>query len=207
MVAQAFFFLILVHTITGNRRARGIAPKDLAGLLSPLLGRSSRHIMNCIEFVHTLGSFWVRPKNLVISFDVVSLITWVSLLEYLNPCSQHFIEDILTLFRHVLYILLHWWPILQVDRVTMGSLLSPVITNFFMAGEGLSTSYPQTAVQVPLCWWHFCHLAARDKLERFLNHLNGLHGNKTFHHGKTDREPPTLSWHQYIQETGWLHGP
>jgi hypothetical protein len=76
--------------------------------------------------------------------------------ESLNLFSQHFNEDIMALFRYIListYFSVGGQFYEQTDGVAMGSLLSLVITNFFMEDlewEGLSTSYLKTAVLVLL---------------------------------------------------------
>ena len=66
----------------------------LAGLLSPLVAHSSHLVTNSIEFVHTLGSLQVGPEDLTVSCDVVSLFTWVTIVELFNLLSQHFSGDI-----------------------------------------------------------------------------------------------------------------
>jgi len=54
--------------------------------------------MNTFEFVRTLGSLQVRA----VGFNVASLFTQVPIVESLNLLTQHFSENILALFRHVL---------------------------------------------------------------------------------------------------------
>jgi len=49
--------------------------KYLAGLLSPLVGCSSWHMTNSIEFVHSFGYLRVGLKDLMVSFYAVSLHT------------------------------------------------------------------------------------------------------------------------------------
>jgi hypothetical protein len=76
--------------------------KNLASLLIPLVGCSSHHVTNSIEFVHTLGFSQVGLEDLMVSSHVVSLFTQVPEVETLKPLSQHSNEDNLALFRHVL---------------------------------------------------------------------------------------------------------
>jgi len=76
--------------------------KYLASLLIPLVGRSRHHVTNSIEFVHMLGFSQVGPEDLMVSSGVVSLFNQVPKVETLNPLGQHFSEDNLALFRHVL---------------------------------------------------------------------------------------------------------
>jgi hypothetical protein len=55
--------------------------------------------------------------------------------DYLNLLSQQFDEGIITLFHHVLSSSYLWFNsqfYKQMDKIAMGSLLSPVIATFFM---------------------------------------------------------------------------
>jgi hypothetical protein len=76
--------------------------KDLAGLLSQLTGNSAHHVRNSFQFVQILESLRVRPDDVMVSFDVVSLFTNVPIMDSLELLSHHFEEDILALFKHVL---------------------------------------------------------------------------------------------------------
>jgi hypothetical protein len=66
------------------------------------VGRSFHQVMNSVEFVHTLGSLQVRAEDLMVSFNVASVFTKVPVVESLNLLTQHFSENNLALFRHVL---------------------------------------------------------------------------------------------------------
>jgi hypothetical protein len=71
----------------------------------------------------------------MVSFEVLSLFTGVTIVESLNLFSQHFSEDILALFRHVLtskYFSFGGQLHEQTDSVGMGSPLFPIIANFFI---------------------------------------------------------------------------
>jgi hypothetical protein len=130
--------------------------KFLGGLLSPLVGHSSHHVRNSTEFFHTLGFLGVGPDYLMVSFDVVSLFIWVSIVESLNLVSQHFSEDVLAVFKHVLtstYFVFGGHFCEQIDGVAMGSPLSPVIANFFM--EDFEERALQQATHKWLCWFHY----------------------------------------------------
>jgi hypothetical protein len=65
-------------------------------------GNLPYHIKFSTDIIRTLGSLWARPHDIMISFVAVSLFIRVLIIETLNLLSQHFIEDILRLFRHVL---------------------------------------------------------------------------------------------------------
>jgi hypothetical protein len=120
----------------------------------------------------------------MVSFDVVFLSTRVPIVESLNLLRQHFIEDILALFRHVLTSTSfsfggHFYK--QTDGMAIGS---PVIANFFI--DDFEERTLKRATRKPLCWfryvddtfviWHH----GPEKLEGFIGHLNGLHRNIQF---------------------------
>jgi hypothetical protein len=71
----------------------------------------------------------------MVSFDIVSLFTKVSIRETMDLLGRHFDEDVLGLFRHVLttsYFTFNGQFYGQRDGVAIGSPLSPVIANFYM---------------------------------------------------------------------------
>jgi hypothetical protein len=161
--------------------------KYLVGLLSPLMGRSSHHVKKSIEFVQTLGSLQVRPDDVMVSFDVVSLFIRVPSVESLNLVSKHFSEDTLALFRHVLtttYFFFGGQFYKQTDSVAMDSPLSRIIANFFM--EDFKERAIQQATHKPLCWFWYVEDTfviwphGPQKVKEFLGHLKTLHKNIQF---------------------------
>jgi hypothetical protein len=66
----------------------------------------------------------------------------------------------------------------------MRSPLSPVIANFFM--EDIEKNAIEQATHKPVCWFIYVDDTfviwphGQEKLEDFLNHLNGLHNNIQF---------------------------
>jgi hypothetical protein len=76
--------------------------KYLASLLSQLLAKSKHHVRNSLQFVQTLDSLRVKPQDITVSFNVESLFTKVPVTDTLQLLGQHFVEDLLVLFRHVL---------------------------------------------------------------------------------------------------------
>jgi len=168
-------------------------------------------VTNSIESVHILGSLQVRPEDLTVRHDVVSLFTRVTIVELLNLLSQHISGDILVLFTHVLtptYFSVGDQFYEQTDGVAMGSPLSPVITNFFM--EDFEDTALAQATHKPLCWsamlmTHVIWLHKTKKLERLLNHLTGLQRNIQFT-VETERHghPPVLDINIYGRPDGSL---
>jgi hypothetical protein len=84
-----------------------------------------------------------------VSFDVVLLFTRVPIRETMSLLSRHFEEDILRLFRHVLF---RWSFYEQTDSGAMSLPLSPVIASFFKQDFGLM-KLDRVACK-PLCWFH-----------------------------------------------------
>jgi hypothetical protein len=136
----------------------------------------------------------------MVSFDVVSLFTRLPIVESLNLFRQHFSEDILALFKHVLtstYFSFGGQFYEQTDGVAIGSSISPVISNFLM--DDFEERALKQATHKPLCW--FCYVDDTfviwphrpEKLEGFLGHLNGLHRNIQFTM-ETEKDGPFLSW-------------
>jgi len=68
--------------------------------------------------------------------------------------------------------------------MVMGSLLSPVFSNFLM--EGFEERALEQATYRRLCWFYYVDhtfviwLHGTEELERFLDHMNGLHRNIQF---------------------------
>jgi len=108
--------------------------KYFAGLLSQLTWNSAHHPPNSFQFVQILKSLRVQPEDLMVSFDVVSLFHNVPIVDSLDLRSQHFEDNVLVLFKHVLtstYFCFGGQFHEQTDVIAMGSPLSPVIANFF----------------------------------------------------------------------------
>jgi len=90
----------------------------------------------------------------MVSFDVVSLFTKVPVEESITLLSQHFKDEILALYKHVLtstYFCVNSQFYEQTDGVAMGSPLSPVIANFYM--EDFETKSIDKATLEPACWY------------------------------------------------------
>src|SRR5215469_1292483 len=161
--------------------------KHLAGLLSPLTGKSTHHVKNSAQFTQTLDTIRIQPQEFMVSFDIVSLFTNVPIGDSLELLSQHFKKDILALFRHALtstYFCFDGQYYEQTDGVAMGSPLSPVIANFYM--EEFEKKAIEQATNKPTCWYRYVDDTfviwphGQDQLQEFLHHLNGLHKNIQF---------------------------
>jgi hypothetical protein len=144
-------------------------------------------VKNSFQFVKISESLRVKPEDLMVSFNVVSLFTRVPTVDSLEILSHHFEEDVLALFKHVLtstYFCSDGQFYKQTDGVAMGSPLSPVIANFFM--EDPVKKAREQAIHKPVCWFRYVDDTfviwphGQERLREFLNHLNGLHNKIQF---------------------------
>ena len=92
----------------------------------------------------------------------------------------------------------------------MGSPLYPVISNFFM--DDFEERALEQATHKSLCWFRYVDDTfvnwphGPEKLEEFVEHLNGLQRNIQFTmETEKDGHLPFLDINIY--ETGWLLGP
>jgi hypothetical protein len=123
-------------------------------LLGSHIGNSPHHVKNLTDFVCTLGSLCVGCQDIMVSFNVVLLLTKVTIRETMSLLGRHF-EDIQRLFRHVLTASHFSYAgqfYKQIDGVAMSSPNPPVIANFFM--EDFKKMVVDCAAHKPLCW--FC---------------------------------------------------
>jgi hypothetical protein len=172
-----------------------------------MLSHSSYHVKNSIEFVQVLSSLQVNTRDIMVSFDTVSFFTRVPIKETMDLLGRHFEEDILGLFCHILTIS-YFTFYGQTDGVAMDSLLSPVITKFYM--EDYKKVAFESALLEPRCW--FCYVDdtfiiwqyGPDKLKDFLHHLNSIHQSIQFT-VETESEGH-LPFLDLEQKTGWLSG-
>jgi hypothetical protein len=151
------------------------------------LGDSPHHVRNSMDFIDTIRTLRTGPRDILVSFHIVSVFTMVPIGEALRLLSRHFDEAILRLFRHVLtssFFSFNGQFYEQTDGVAMGSPLSPVIANYFM--EYFEEMALESATYKPLCWFRYVDGTfviwphGPGKLAEFLDHLNGLHENIKF---------------------------
>jgi retron-type reverse transcriptase len=105
--------------------------------------------MDFIDMIHTLRA---GPRDILVSFDIISLFTMVPIEEALHLLSRHFDKAILRLFHHVLtssFFSFNGQFHEQTDGVAMGSPLSPVIANYSM--EYFEEMALEAVTHKPLC--------------------------------------------------------
>jgi hypothetical protein len=94
-----------------------------------------------MEFTNTIKSLCAGPEDILVSFNVISLITVVPSGEVLHLLSQHSDEDILRLFHHVLtssFPSFNGQICKHTNSVATGLPLSPVTANFMEHSEEMA---------------------------------------------------------------------
>ncbi|GJQ88825.1 hypothetical protein Trydic_g14814 [Trypoxylus dichotomus] len=108
-------------------------------------------------------------------------------MDTLRYIAALFLPDITQHFKHCLRTNYFVWDgsfYEQTDGVAMGRPLSLVVANLFM--ERFKNLAIETAVDKPTVWWKYVDDTlvvwphGRDKLDRFLKHLNGARSNIQF---------------------------
>jgi hypothetical protein len=91
------------------------------------------HVKNSIQFIQILESVRLKPDDLMVSFEVVSLFTKVPITDIIELLTHHFEYDVLALFKHVLaptYFCFKGQFYEQTEALAMVSPLSPVVAIF-----------------------------------------------------------------------------
>lgn len=155
--------------------------KYLTRLLQPFVGQTESFIKNSAHFVEKLGNITLRPNDIILSFDVVSLFTMVPVDESLTHLAEIFPKGIIALFEHCLKTTYFQWNnefYEQIDGVAMGNPLSPVIANFYM--ERFEQQAIQTASKRPSYWFRYVDDVfliwsyGEEELDKFHQHINNI---------------------------------
>jgi Reverse transcriptase (RNA-dependent DNA polymerase) len=163
--------------------------KYLAKILQPWAEDATSYVKNSTHFVNLINDAKVGSDDLLVSFDIVSLFTKVPIEEALTTIKEnhHVAEHIMELTRHCMkstYFIYNKQFYKQVEGAPMGSPLSPVVANLFMAD--FETKALESAPLKPSCWWRYVDdifviwQHGKDELLRFLEHLNNQHSKIQF---------------------------
>ena len=166
--------------------------KELARILTPLVGKNSYTVKNSTDFVHRIQEVHVAQGDQLISFDVVSLFTQVPVDEALHVLEERLNGDQTLEERtsipvaqviHLTELCLrstffqfenHFYE--QTDGAAMGSPLSPIIANLFM--EYIEEKAITSAPFKPNMWTRYVDDTfviwphGPELLQRFHKHLN-----------------------------------
>jgi hypothetical protein len=148
----------------------------------------------------------------MVSFDILSLFTRVPIRETMDLLGHHFEEDILGFFRYILttsYFTFNGQFCGKTDGVAMGTLLSPLIANFYM--EDYEKAALESAPLKPRCWFRYVDDTfviwqhGPGKLKDFLHNLNNTHHTMQFTmETETECHLPFLYLDMYRKPAGSL---
>jgi hypothetical protein len=140
-----------------------------------------------MDFTDTISTLRTGPRDILVSFDVISLFTMVPLEEALRLLSRHFDEAILRLFRHVLtssFFSFSGQLYEQTDGVrwVRRSPLSLQTISWNTLKKWLWIRRPISPSAGFATWMTHSSSSSHGpgKLAEFLDHLNGLHENIKF---------------------------
>ncbi|XP_072016528.1 uncharacterized protein [Amphiura filiformis] len=122
--------------------------KFVANTLSPLVGKSERHLQNSEDLVNKISKFTLGPDECLVSFDVTALFTCVPVdeslvivkdlltadttLESRTDLSPQQVTDLLSTCLKTTYFVYNDKFYVQREGAAMGSPVSPIIANLFM---------------------------------------------------------------------------
>ena len=171
--------------------------KELARIIKPLVGGSSHHVKNNMDFIQSIEGTQLKPEECMMSFDVESLFTSVpiepaiaiikKLLEdkSLHQRTNMTVNQISCLLEFCLkttYFAFQGKIFEQVKGAAMGSPISPIVANLFM--EDLEIKALSTAPTPLTLWKRFVDdtfiIILRTYKESFLQHRNSIDDNIHF---------------------------
>ena len=172
--------------------------KELARILKPLVGTSIHHIHNTRDFIDQIKDIRLKDGESIISYDVTSLFTSVSIKPALDIIQQRLTEDhdlqnrtsltiqqIISLLEFCLSstsFMFQGQFYQQMEGAAMGSPLSPIIANIFM--EHFEKQALESAPHPPSLWRRFVDdtfvILETTYKEEFFHHLNSLDSHIKF---------------------------
>ena len=166
--------------------------KYLNKLIQPAVPIPESQVKNTEHFIEILQQMQLHPDDILVSFDVVSLFTRVPVQEALQILQRHLGDnetsrETLKLTEHCItttFFSFRDQVYVQKEGAAMGSPLSPLLANIFMAE--FEKNAIKTSELKPKYWYRYVDDTfvvwshGREKLEDFWKHLNSLHPNIEF---------------------------
>ena len=164
--------------------------KELARILKPLAGRTIYSVHNTQDFAEQMKTIKLMPDECIISYDVKTLFTSVSIEPSIKIIKQY-LENDKELHQRTSMSVQHITMLLefclrnthfvfqgrfyeQTEGAAMGSPLSPIIANLYMEAfeeKAINTSPPSL-------WRRFVDdtfvIIKKTQKESFINHINSI---------------------------------
>ena len=153
--------------------------KELSRILKHLVGKSSHHVKNNMDFIESLKGIQLQPGESMVSFDVEALFTSVPIESAISIIKKHLEEDkdlhqrtamtvkqitcLLEFCLRTNYFTFQGKMYEQVKGAAMGSPISPIVANLFM--EDLDSKALATAPSTPKIWkglWMIHSLSSKE---------------------------------------------
>ncbi|XP_014679428.1 PREDICTED: uncharacterized protein LOC106819296, partial [Priapulus caudatus] len=201
--------------------------KSLADLLAPLVGTTEHHIKNSTELAEELKTIRMKPDEILVSHDVVSLFTNTPIPESINIIKSRLeadktlkkrtnltTDDIIELLTFVLmttYFKFRDQIYNQKFGAAMGSPVSPIVANLYM--EWLETEAIATAPAdlKPKLWLRYVddtlEIIKSGTVQQWTEHLNSIDSTnniKFTYEEELDQKIPFLDTLIHKREDGSL---
>ncbi|XP_072030595.1 uncharacterized protein [Amphiura filiformis] len=167
--------------------------KMVANILSPLVGKTDRHLNNSEDLVNKLSKFTLLDSECLVSYDVTALFTSVpvdetlgiiktllmndSTLESRTDLSPQQITELLSTCLKTTYFVYEGNFYIQSEGAAMGSPVSPIIANLFM--EAFEEKALSSFSNPPRYWGRYVDdtmvIIQKSDLDSFTAHLNSIH--------------------------------
>jgi hypothetical protein len=153
----------------------------VAGILRPLVGKTDSYIKDSRDFVELIKEEKIDSKDMLISFDVVSLFTKIPLNEAIQVIKEVADPQTARLAEVCLkstFFSFQGEFFEQTSGVAMGSPLSPIVANLYM--EKFEKNALETYPLKPSRWKRYVDDTnviwphGKEELDKFFEHLNGI---------------------------------
>ena len=172
--------------------------KELSRILKPLVGKSTHHVKNNMDFIQSLEGIQLSPEECMMSFDVEAHFTSVPIEPAISIIKKHLEEDkdlhqrtavtvkhiscLLEFCLRTTYFTFQGRLYEQVKGAVMGSLISPIVANLLMEDletKALATAPSPLTLCKKVCGCAFTIIQKSQK-DDFLEHVNSIDDNIHF---------------------------
>ena len=197
--------------------------KYLATVISPVVGKTERHVKNSAQFCQVIKDFRVEHDEELRSYDVSALFTSVPVDKAVHIIQRKLEDDpllpertkltpanvarLLEFCLNCTYFVYNGQFYRQIHGAAMGSPVSPIVCNAYM--EDVEELAINTATNPPMWWYRYVDdthtKLKKDSAEGFTKHLNTVDEDIKFTtEGEVDRGLAFLDLNTIHKEDGSL---